>query len=186
MSIGNSCMFEGRITKDIDYSTFNVPDGQGGQRAVGKARFSIAVDRVLSKDQRQKVQNGDNSIKTVDFIPIQVTGSMVDSILKPYFFKGKGIRIRAHYTEWQQKDQQTGETKYGHSFEADEIGFCIQDPKGSNNNGNGNGNSNTGNAGPNTQGGFPNYGAGVSTPPQNNQPNQNSNFSMFDDDQQPF
>ena len=65
MSIGNSCMFEGRITKDIDYSTFNVPDGQGGQRAVGKARFSIAVDRVLSKDQRQKVQNGDNSIKTV-------------------------------------------------------------------------------------------------------------------------
>lgn len=188
MSIGNLCMFEGRITRDIDYSSFNVSDGNGGQRAVSKARFTIAVDRALSKEQRQKVQNGDNSIKTADFIPISVTGGMVDNILKPYFFKGKGIRIRGHYTEWQQKDQQTGETKYGHSFEADEIGFCIQDPKGNNNNGNNN--SGNSNSGANTQGGFPNYGNGGGYNGQQQAPaappNQNANFSMFDDDNQPF
>lgn len=181
-NVGNVCMFEGRITRDINYSSFNVPDGNGGQRTVSKALFTIAVDRALSKDQRQKVKNGDNSIKTADFIPISVTGAMVDSVLKPYFFKGKGIRVHAHYTEWQTKDQQTGETKYGHSFEADDIGFCIQDPQGSHNN-NG-GNQNNGNYGGGYQG---NNQSQPQQPSQNNaQPPQNNGFSMFDNDDQPF
>lgn len=179
-NIGNVCMFEGRIVRDIDYSTFNVNDGQGGQRTVSKARFTIAVDRPLSKQQRQQAQNG-SDIKTADFIPISVTGAAVDNILKPYFFKGKGIRVSAHYTEWAKKDPQTGQTTYGHSFEADDIGFCIQDPKGANgnNNGGGGGQGNTGNNG----GGYNNNQQNNSQPQQQN---QNAGFSMFDDDNQPF
>lgn len=176
-NVNNQCSFEGRITRDIDYSTFNVPDENGGQRQVSKARFTIAVDRALSKQQRQAAQNN-SSIKTADFIPLSVTGPMVDNILKPFFFKGKGIHVSCHYTEWQTKDQQTGETKYGHSFEVDDIGFCIQDPK----------NSNNGNAGNQNQSSGQGYSQPTQQPNNNNQQPQqpNAGFSMFDEENQPF
>lgn len=184
-NVNNVCNFEGRIVRDIDYSTFKVPDDNGGQRQVSKARFTIAVDRPLSAQQRQAAQNNSN-IKTADFIPLSATGVMVDKILKPFFFKGKGIHVTAHYTEWQQKDQQTGETKYGHSFEIDDIGFCIQDPKngngGNGNNGGGNQNQGGSNAGGN-------YSGGGNQSQNHSQPAQQNNaagFSMFDEDNQPF
>ena len=127
MNTANLCIFEGRIARDPQYSSFNV-NTQNGQQTVEKALFTIAVDRVLTQAQRQKVKAGDNSIKTTDFIPCSLVGAQV-SILRQFFFKGKGIRVVGHYSEYQTKDQQTGETKYGHNFEIDSIGFCIQDPK---------------------------------------------------------
>lgn len=174
----NLCIFEGRIAKDIEYSSFNVADGQGGQRTVEKARFSIAVDRILTQSERQKVKNGDTSIKTADFLPMEMVGGGV-SVLKQYFFKGKGIRVVCHYATWQSQNQQSGQTVYGHTFEVDDFGFCIQDPK----NGTGNNGGNNVQQQPSNNG---NYGGNQQQPRQQAQPQQQAGFSMFDDDNQPF
>ena len=120
----NICIFEGRITKDPQFSNI-----QMGQDNVEKALFSIAVDRALSSAQRQKVKNGDQSIKTADFIPCSLLGAQV-AVLRQYFPKGKAIRVMGHYTEYQTQDQQTGQKKYGHIFEIDNISFSVQDAKG--------------------------------------------------------
>lgn len=175
----NLCVFEGRIAKDIDYSSFNVADGQGGQKSIDKARFSLAVDRILTQAERQKVKNGDTTVKTADFLPMEMIGAGV-SVLKQYFFKGKGIRVVCHYSTWQSKNQQTGETIYGHTFEVDDFGFCIQDPKNAANGG-GTGNAGSGNAGTGQQ---------YNNSQQQSRPQQQqaapAGFSMFDDDNQPF
>ena len=49
--------------------------------------------------------------------------------MKQYFPVGKSIKVIGHYTEYQTTDQQTGQKKYGHIFEVDEIGFTTQDSK---------------------------------------------------------
>ena len=123
INTANMCTFEGRMVREPQCS--NV---QMGQDSVEKALFTIAVDRALSSAQRQKVKNGDQSIKTTDFIPCSLLGAKV-ATLKQYFPVGKAIRVVGHYTEYQTTDQQTGQKKYGHMFEIDEIGFSVQDSK---------------------------------------------------------
>lgn len=119
----NICIFEGRMTRDPQCSTV-----QMGQDSVEKALFTVAVDRALSSAQRQKVKNGDKSIKTTDFVPCSLLGAQV-ATLKQYFPVGKSIRVMGHYTEYQTTDNQTGQTKYGHIFEVDNISFTVQDSK---------------------------------------------------------
>ena len=128
MNPANMCIFEGRMVRLPQYSAV-----QMGQDSVEKALFTIAVDRALSSAQRQKVKNGDQSIKTSDFIPCSLLGGQV-AVLRQYFPVGKAIRIIGHYTEYQTKDQQTGQTKYGHIFEVDNISFTVQDSKNLQNN----------------------------------------------------
>ena len=155
----NICIFEGRITRDPQVSSI-----QMGQDSVEKALFTIAVDRALSSAQRQKVKNGDKSIKTTDFIPCSLLGAQV-ATLKQYFPVGKAIRVMGHYTEYQTTDNQTGQTKYGHIFEVDNISFTVQDPKNSQN------------------------GQQSQAPQQNYQqpaPQQNNGFAMFDENDSPF
>ena len=133
MNPANICIFEGRISKEPNYSTV-----QFGQENVEKAMFSIAVDRALSTQQRQKVKNGDQSIKTADFIPCSLLGAQV-ATLRQYFPVGKSIRVIGHYTEYTQTDAQTGQKKYGHIFEIDNISFTVQDSKNLQNQGQANG-----------------------------------------------
>lgn len=120
---GNICIFEGRMTREPQYSTV-----QMGQDSVEKALFTIAVDRALSSAQRQKAKNGDQSVKTTDFIPCSLLGAQV-ATLRQYFPVGKSIRVICHYTEYQTTDPQSGQKKYGHMFEVDTIGFATQDSK---------------------------------------------------------
>ena len=119
----NMCMFEGRIVRDPQCSNVKI-----GQDNVEKALFTIAVDRALSSTQRQKVKNGDQSVKTTDFIPCSLLGGQV-ATLKQYFPVGKAIKVVGRYTEYQTKDHQTGQTKYGHIFEIDNIAFTTQDSR---------------------------------------------------------
>ena len=187
----NLCIFEGRISRDPQYSTVNF-----GNEQVEKALFSIAVDRALSAQQRQKVKNGDQSIKTADFIPCSLLGAQV-ATLRQYFPKGKAIRVMGHYTEFQSVDQQSGQTKYGHMFEVDNISFTVADSKNL-----------QGNAAPQGGGYQQNNGyqqhqnSGYQQQPQNNyqpprqnnyghqgyqqQQNQNNDFAMFDESSSPF
>ena len=186
MNPANICIFEGRITRDPQCSTV-----QMGQDNVEKALFTIAVDRALSSVQRQKVKNGDQSIKTADFIPCSLLGAQV-ATLRQYFPVGKSIRVIGHYTEYQTKDNQTGQTKYGHIFEVDNISFTVQDSK--------NLQQNQGQAPqqnyqqPNTYQQPPQgYQQPYQQAPQQNyqQPQQNfqappQNFAMFDESESPF
>lgn len=119
----NLCIFEGRVAREPQCNNIQI-----GQDTVEKAIFTIAVDRALSTAQRQKVKQGDNTIKTADFIPCSLLGAKV-AVLKQYFPVGKSIKVIGHYTEYQTTDQQTGQKKYGHIFEVDEIGFTTQDSK---------------------------------------------------------
>ena len=174
VNINNIVIVEGRISGEIKYSTYTTNDNNGNQITKEKAFFNVALDRGISKTVKQNNPN----VQTADFMPITVRGEAVTKILKPYFSKGKGIRIFGHYTSWQSQNQQTGETQYNHSIESDAIGFCIQDPKDSN------GNSNSGN---NNSGGYNGSSQNTqSQPPAAPASNPNSNFSMFDDDNQPF
>ena len=54
-NLANCCFFEGRISRDPQFSQVQMGIGQNGQpNMVDKALFSIAVDRALSSQQRQK------------------------------------------------------------------------------------------------------------------------------------
>ena len=189
MNPANICIFEGRMTREPQCSNVQMgTDPQTGQpQQVEKALFTVAVDRALSAAQRQKAKNGDQTIKTTDFVPCSLLGAQV-ATLKQYFPVGKAIRIMGHYTEYQTTDPQTGQKKYGHIFEVDNISFTIQDSKNLQNNG-GQGQQ---------QGG---YQQAQQQPYQNNngyqqpqsnyqqaapQAQQNGNFSMFDEGDSPF
>lgn len=170
----NICIFEGRITRDPQISTV-----QMGQDSVEKALFTIAVDRALSSAQRQKVKNGDKSVKTADFIPCSLLGAQV-ATLKQYFPVGKAIRVMGHYTEYQTTDNQTGQTKYGHIFEVDNISFTVQDPKNLQQN------QGQQQAAPQQNYQQPNtYQAPQQNYQQQSAPAQNG-FAMFDENDSPF
>lgn len=184
----NLCIFEGRMVREPQYSNVQI-----GQDNVEKALFTIAVDRVLSANQRQKVKAGDQSIKTADFIPCSLLGAQV-ATLRQYFPVGKAIRVMGRYTEYQTVDQQTGQKKYGHMFELDNISFTIQDSKNLQNNGGNNGGQQQGgyqqpqNNGYQQQGGYQNNGYQQAPQQQYQQPQQapNNNFTMFDEGESPF
>ena len=172
-NLANCCFFEGRISRDPQFSQVQMGIGQNGQpNMVDKALFSIAVDRALSSQQRQKAKNGDQSIKTVDFIPCSLIGAQV-ATLRQYFPKGKAIKVVGHYTEYQTTDQQTGQTKYGHIFEIDNIGFTIADSKNIQNGG--------GQVQNNNRGYQQNNGGYSQQPAQNFNQQPQNNFAMFDE-----
>jgi len=176
----NVCIYEGRMVREPQYSTV-----QMGQDSVEKALFTIAVDRALSSAQRQKVKAGDQSIKTTDFIPCSLLGAQV-ATLRQYYPVGKAIRVMAHYTEYQTKDNQTGQTKYGHIFEVDNISFTVQDSKNLQNN---NGQQQGGYQQPAPQQNYAPQNNGYQQPMQNNyqQPApQPGGFAMFDEGESPF
>lgn len=148
----NYCRFEGRIA-----SKQSPVVRQGNNGEYKTLMFSVAVDRNLTKDQRQKAKN-DNSVKTCDFVPLSASGAVVDFI-EQYFPVGKACIITAHYETYEKVNNQTGQKEYGHTFRVDSINFTINDSKNVQNNSSSNNNY------------------------QNNNKNNNSGFSMFDDEE---
>lgn len=173
---GNLCIFEGRIARDPQYSTVQI-----NNETVEKALFSIAVDRTLNANQRQKAKN-DPNIQTADFIPCSLLGNKPVATLRNYFPQGKAIRVVGRYTTYSSTDQQTGQKKYGHIFEIDSIGFATQDSKNvqqqqQNNQNNGYQQSQGYQQAPQQ-----NY----QQPQQYQQPQTQNNFAMFDENESPF
>ena len=184
MNTNNICIFEGRLAKEPDYSTFQTGNGN-----VERARFSLAVDRSLSSQKRQEAEQ--NGQQTCDFVMMSVIGKQVD-VLRNWCPVGKALKIVCHYTTWKTVDQATGQTKYGSGFEVDSIGFSVQDSQSVRNNQANNNNRNNGYQ----QAPQQNY---QQTPPDMNyqqsqapqqqarpQNNTNNNFSMYDDANMPF
>ena len=164
----NLATFEGRIARDPQISTVTM-----GQEQVKIAMFTLAVERALSSAQRQKVKNGDKSIKTADFIPCSATGGSAE-IIEKFCPVGKAITITAHYVEYQTTDGSTGQTVYRHIFEIDNIAFATQDAKSLQ----GNNSQSSQNSGqPATQGGYRQQ--------NKNQPSA-QNVNLFDENEEPF
>lgn len=119
----NLCTFEGRIIKDPEFSQVN-----GANGPIDKVKFTMAIDKQLSKDQRQKVQNGDTSIATADFINCSMIGGGVQTFMQ-YCPKGKAITIVATYNSWKNTNAQTGQTEYFHNFNVEQFSFAVRDAK---------------------------------------------------------
>lgn len=117
----NHCHFEGRISRDPIFSQVQI-----GNDMVNKAIFSVAVDRALTKAQKDNAKA--NNKPTADFISFSCLGPSAD-LIRNYFPKGKAISVDAHYTSYQTQDRQTGQTKYEHIFEVEKIDFTVQDAK---------------------------------------------------------
>lgn len=179
----NICIFEGRMTQNQKYSQIN---GQNGP--IDKANFSISVPRVLTAQQRQ-----DPNVKKNDFVNFTMIGNQV-KVLQQYFPAGTPIKVMARYTEYETIDNATGQKKYGHIFEVDNIGFVVSP---SQNQGNGNNNGNAGNN--NYQQPQQNYQQNNNyqqpqqvpqqnymNPPQQGNNQQQGNFQMFGENEFPF
>ena len=132
----NVCMFEGRLVKDPEFETVGK-----GKNAFTKARFSLAVERKLTKDQRDAKKNGED-VKSADFPRFVVLGGAADALQtcidNGYLGKGKAMRVAATYEDFSWKDK-NGDTQYGYDFKVEDWGFTVQDSK---DNGNGNTKSN--------------------------------------------
>lgn len=125
-NVANNCTFIGRITKDIETETV----GQG-DKAFTKIRFNVAVEKKMTKDQKEKAKKENRP--TADFIPCEAVGKQADNILK-FFGKGKGIQIMASYESYSWDDKNGGGKRYGHRFNITDFGF----PPGEGNGGSGN------------------------------------------------
>lgn len=157
LNTNNMCIFEGRLTADPELSYIPTNNGQQG---LAKCKIKIAVDKQMTKQQKEAAQK--NNQPTADFVPVEIVGQKAEFVSN-YFKKGSAIKVVGSYKSFSyQKD---GQTVYGHNFDAVDATFTV----GGNGNGNGNnsGNNNNGNQG--FQGGL--------------EPN---GFQAIDDDDLPF
>lgn len=178
VNLNNICIFEGRTTQNQKYSQF-----QGQNGPVDKVFFSVSVPRALTSQQRQ-----DPNAKKNDFVNFSMMGAQV-KVLQQYFPAGTPIKVFAKYTEYETIDNATGQKKYGHVFEVENISFVTSPSQNQQGN---NGNNNSGN----------NYRQNNNYQQQNAQPNQNftnqpqqgnnqqnnnqGNFQMFGENEYPF
>lgn len=134
MNTSNLCIFEGRISKDPEYSTIN-----GANGPLEKVTFDIAVDRAMSSAQKQAAQA--NNQATADFVHCQMISNPNNqnnriNTFKQWFQKGKAIKVVCHYSQYTYVDNQSGQKKYGHQFDVDDFGFTIADSQALSNNNN--------------------------------------------------
>lgn len=187
----NLCMFEGRMTKNITFSQI-----QGSNGPIDKAFFSVMVPRNLTSQERQAIKNGNTNVKGNDFVQFSLIGGQVN-VLKQYFPEGTPIALLARYKEYETTDASTGQKKYGHCFEVDNLSFVVspsQTAQGNNNNNNNaapqqtfNQNSMNPPVGYQQQPVQQNYQqqqAPAQGAPQQNQ--QQGNFQLFNSEQFPF
>lgn len=92
--MNNVCIL-GRLTKDVDLRMTN------SGLAVG--RFSVAVDRKLSKEKRMEAEN--NNQPTVDFISC-IAFKRTAEVIEQYFHKGNKIAIIGHIQTGSYENQQ--------------------------------------------------------------------------------
>lgn len=115
LNINNYCSFEGRLAKDVELSEVTF-----GANTLPKVKFTIAVDKNLGKEQKEKATQAGQP--TADFIQCECVGPKATFISK-FFQKGSGIRVVATYRSYTFESQ--GEKRYGHSFDVVDAGFTI-------------------------------------------------------------
>ena len=124
MNTGNICIFEGRVVADPKISQIPYNGKQ-----LAKAEFTLAVDRNMSKEQKQKAQTAGKP--TSDFPKFEAVGANAEFITK-WVKKGKPIRVVAEFETFTYNDKQ-GNKQYGFKFSVQNIGFTLSDISASNN-----------------------------------------------------
>lgn len=125
MNTNNTCNFVGRFVKDPELQT----KGKG-QNLTNYCMFTLAVDRVLTKEQREAKKNGDDVV-TADFPQFVCFGETAKAICD-WFSKGKPIQICAEFQSYK-KDDGNGGIQYGSNFIVRSWGFVPKDSSDSGN-----------------------------------------------------
>ena len=169
----NFCFFEGRMTQNQKFSQF-----QGQNGPVDKVFFGISVPRALSAQQRQ-----DQNAKKNDFVSCSLMGNQVKT-LQQFFPAGTPIKVIGRYTEYETVDNATGQKKYGHVFEVENIGFVVTPAQNQGNNNASNNNTGNNNYQQQPQQNMQQNQNYMNQPQQNN--NSQGNFQMFGENEFPF
>ena len=119
--MNNVCIL-GRLTKDVDLRMTN------SGLAVG--RFSVAVDRKLSKEKRMEAEN--NNQPTVDFISC-IAFKRTAEVIEQYFHKGNKIAIMGHIQTGSYENQQ-GQRIYTTDVIVDSFDFVESNSSSTNTN----------------------------------------------------
>ena len=108
----NNVSLMGRLTRDpeVRYSA---------NTQLANARFSVAVDRKLSKEKRMEAEN--NNQPTADFINCVAFGRTAE-IIGQYFRKGNKIAITGHIQTGSYENQQ-GQRIYTTDVIVDQFDF---------------------------------------------------------------
>lgn len=130
MNGSNMNYFSGRIASDVKADM----KGQG-QNQYLRLSFRLAVNRALSKQQKQdnanakaqnpNLPNDQLPHKDADFIPMSMTGALATS-MQPHLVKGKPMGFWCEYQEWRSTDQ-AGQVKYNHGFKVISPMFHMKD-----------------------------------------------------------
>ena len=106
----NNVQLMGRLTRDAElkYLTNN--------NAV--ARFTLAVDKNLSKEKRQEMEA--KGQQTADFIQCQAWGKMAESLVK---YSGKGLRVLVNGRIQTGSYEKDGERRYTTDVIANNIEY---------------------------------------------------------------
>lgn len=118
----NNVCIVGRLTKDVDLKMTN------SGLAVG--RFSVAVDRKLSKEKRMEAEN--NNQLTVDFISC-IAFKRTAEVIEQYFHKGNKIAIMGHIQTGSYENQQ-GQRIYTTDVVVDSFDFVESNSSSTNTN----------------------------------------------------
>ena len=108
----NNVSLMGRLTRDpeVRYSA---------NTQLANARFSVAVDRRLSKEKRMEAEN--NNQPTADFINCVAFGRTAE-VIGQYFHKGNKIAITGHIQTGSYENQQ-GQRIYTTDVIVDQFDF---------------------------------------------------------------
>ena len=116
----NNVSLMGRLTRDIDLKYV-------GSKNTAIGRFSVAVDRKLSKEKRQEAEN--NNQPTADFINCIAFGKTAE-VIGQYFGKGNKIAITGHIQTGSYENQQ-GQRIYTTDVVVDSFDFVESNSSGS-------------------------------------------------------
>lgn len=108
----NNVSLMGRLTRDVDLKYV-------GSKNTAIGRFSVAVDRKLSKEKRMEAEN--NNQPTADFINCIAFGKTAE-IIGQYFGKGNRIAITGHIQTGSYENQQ-GQRIYTTDVVVDSFDF---------------------------------------------------------------
>lgn len=118
INLNNMCTFEGRLSSDPEFDYISPANGG---KAFARTKIRIAVEKQLSKEQKQKYQQ--KGEHTAEFIPVTVIGAKAEFV-RDYFTKGDPIKVCASYKTYSGVNKEN--QKYdGHTFEAVDVGFVI-------------------------------------------------------------
>lgn len=107
----NNVTLMGRLTRDPELRY-----AQGSNMAV--ARFSLAVDKNLSRDKRQEMES--KGQPTADFINIVAFGKLGENIAK---YTGKGLRVLVNGRIQTSSYMKDGERRYSTDILASTVEF---------------------------------------------------------------